>query len=284
MPEELRPDWAPAEVDLTRPSAARVYDYLLGGGHNFAVDRDFGDRIQALVPRIAGYARANRAVLRRVVRHAIDAGHRQFVDIGSGIPTVGNVHEVADDVRPERDTRVLYIDNEPVACAHTEALIRSQADPARHHNLRADLLDYEHLWEQTLRSGLIRPDEPIVLLAMAVLHFIKDDCNPDAALAFYRDQLPPGSLLVLSTMTNEAPADEEEADALRRLVDLYEETTNPGQLRDRAEFARFFDDLPLWRPGLVYAPAWRPDDGIAAEEFARPEQSRILVAAAEKPR
>ena len=282
MSEEPRPDWAPCDVDLTRPSAARVYDYLLGGGHNFAVDRDFGDRVQAVVPRIAAYARANRAALRRVVRHAVHAGYRQFVDIGSGIPTVGNVHEVADAARPEHDTRVLYIDHEAVACAHTEALIRTQADSERHHNLRADLLDYEHLWDRATTTGLIRTDQPIALLAMAVLHFIKDDRDPDTALAFYRDRLPPGSLLVLSTMTNEAPADEEEADALRRLVALYEETDNPGQLRDRTEFARFFGDLPLWSPGLVYAPAWRPDDGLVAGEFTRPEQSRILVGVAHK--
>jgi hypothetical protein len=282
MSFELRPTWAPPEIDLSRPSAARVYDYLLGGSHNFAADRDFADRVRRLVPRIAEYAQANRAFLGRVVRHAASGGYRQFLDIGSGIPTVGNVHEIADTTRAQHDARVVYVDNEPVACAHTDLLLRGLPEPRRHIGLRGDLLHYEDLWDRVLGQGLLDPGQPVVLLVVAVLHFVKDRDDPDSALAFYRRHLPAGSLLAMSTMTNEAPQDEEEAAALRNLVTLYEQTTNPGQLRGREEFTRFFGDLPMLDEGVVYAPRWRPDPDLP-DTFATPEQSRILAGVARVP-
>lgn len=284
MPTDPSPPVMPPNVDTSRPSAARVYDFLLGGHHNFDADREFARQLQQVVPDIGKYAQENRDFLRRAVVEAINFGYTQFLDIGSGIPTVGNVHQIADRERPERDTRVLYVDNDPVACTHTDLLLRTEdGDPRRHHSLRGDLLDTERLWEKIVADGLLNLDKPVVLLLVAVLHFVKDEQDPDAALSFLRDQLPDGSLLVLSSMTNDAPADEEEAQALRQIEALYERSSNPGQLRTVEEFRRFFGDWPLMKPFLVYAPAWRPSMGIQKPLFERPEQSRIIVGVAGKP-
>lgn len=267
---------------LGKPSAARVYDYLIGGGHCFDIDREFAEtKLKPLLPRIGDYAAENRRWMARVVRWAVDQGYRQFVDIGSGLPSAGNVHEIADDCRPERDVKVVYIDNEPVAHAHGKLILNENGDPRRHVALRADLLESEELWRQVEESGLVDPGEPVVLLVAAVLHFVKDQQDPDRHLAYYRDRLPARSLLALSTMTNEAPTSEEEAQALRRLEAFYEETTNPGQLRTRVEFERFFGDWPLIDPGLVYLPDWHPDGSTV---FAHDSTaSRFLGGVARKP-
>lgn len=265
-----------------RPSAARVYDYLIGGGHHFAVDREFAEtKLKRIIPNIADYALANRQFLGRAVRQAVRSGYRQFVDIGSGLPSGGNVHEIADEEAPG-ECSVIYIDNEPIAHAYGQLILERKGDPRRHRALRADLLDYQRLWRQVQDSGVIDLDRPVVLLIVAVLHFVKDSENPDAALDYYRDQLPPGSALVLSSMTNEDPANEAEAEALRKLVAFYEETTNPGQLRTRAEFGRFFGDFEMLEPGLVYAPAWHPEHGAAVLFRGDPSASRILAGMARK--
>jgi hypothetical protein len=135
------------------------------------------------------------------------------------------------------------------------------------------MLDPVNLWEQVGESGVIDLDKPVVLLFSAVLHFIKDEMNPDDAMAFYRVNMAPGSWLVLSQMSDENPADEAEATALRQLEAVYENTTNPGQLRTRDEFARFFGDLDMLEPGLVWAPAWHPD---GRSLFAHDSLSRII--------
>lgn len=283
MPTDPSPV-VPPNVDTSRPSAARVYDFLLGGHNNFQADREFAGRLQQVVLRIGDYAKENRSFLRRAVIEAVNGGYTQFLDIGSGIPTVGNVHQVADQARPERDTKVVYVDNEPVACAHTKLLLHTEdGDPRRHHSLEGDLLDTERLWDRIVEDGLLNLDRPVVLLLAAVLHFVKDEQDPDAALSFLRDQLPAGSLLVLSSMTNDTPSDEAEAQALREIEALYENSTNPGQLRTIKEFRRFFGDWLMTAPGLVYAPTWRPDMGIQNPLFERPEQSRIIVGVATKP-
>lgn len=267
---------------VNRPSAARVYDYLIGGGHCFAIDREFAEgKLKPLLPRIADYAIENRLWMARVVRWAVTQGYRQFVDIGSGLPSAGNVHEIADECRGERDVTVVYIDNEPVAHAHGQLILEENGDPRRHAALQTDLLDSRGLWRQVRQTELIDLGEPVVLLIAAVLHFVKDEQDPDVHLDYYREQLPGRSLLALSTMTNENPSSEEEAEALRRLVAFYEETTNPGQLRTSGEFARFFGDWPLLAPGLVYVPEWHPD-GITRFS-GESSASRILGGVARKP-
>ncbi|MBK1786977.1 SAM-dependent methyltransferase [Prauserella cavernicola] len=268
------------ESSLDRPSAARVYDYFIGGDTNYAIDRAFAEQVRERVPLIGEYCKTSRQFLGRAVRRCAELGIRQFVDIGSGLPTAGNVHDVADDARPEFDTRVVYIDNEPIALAHSTLLLADTADPDRHQAIAADLLRPTELWERVRDTGLIDRGEPVALLVNAVLHFIKDEQDPDSLLEFYRDVLPTGSLLVLSQMTNENPVSDAERQALADLVDYYENTTNPGQLRTTAEFARFFGGWDLLEPGLVYAPAWHPDDDTV---FATvPSESRVLGGVAVK--
>jgi O-methyltransferase involved in polyketide biosynthesis len=265
---------------LDKPSAARVYDYFIGGNHHYAIDEVFGKKVAARLPLIPQAAVACRQFLGRAVRHCSQTGITQFVDIGSGLPTEGNVHEVADEARPELDTRVVYIDNEPIALAHSQILLADTADERRHKAIAGDLLQPSDLWNRMLQTGMIDPTKPIALVVNAVLHFIKDEQHPDAALAFFRKRLAPGSMLVLCQVTNENPADDEERQALVDLVDYYESTTNPGQLRTSTEFKRFFGDWELVDPGLVYAPAWHPVPGIA---FANaPSKSRIIAGVARK--
>lgn len=264
---------------VDKPSAARIYDYFIGGEHNFAIDRQFAQGLRDNIPKIGEYARECRLFMGRAVRYAAERGHTQFVDIGSGLPTAGSVHEIADGVRAQGDSHVVYIDNEPIAFAHAELLLDDLADADRHRAVYADLLDPLNLWQQVADTDVIDMGKPIVLLVSAVLHFIKDEANPDEALAFYRDRLPEGSLLILSQMSGENPRDAEEEAALRQLEQFYEKTTNPGQLRRRDEFGRFFGDFELVEPGLVWAPDWHPD---GRSLFPLGSQSRIIAGVGSK--
>ncbi|MEC3978832.1 SAM-dependent methyltransferase [Amycolatopsis sp. H20-H5] len=269
------------ESSLDRPSAARVYDYFIGGSTNYAIDRNFAEMVRLRLPLMGDYCLTSRQFLGRAVRQCVGAGITQFVDIGSGLPTAGNVHEVADEVRPDEDTHVLYIDNEPIALAHSTLLLADTADPARHHAIAADFLQPEDLWDRVSASGIIDVDLPIALVINAVMHFVKDDQDPDALLTFYRERLAPGSLLVLSQMTNENPVNEDERQALVDLLEYYETTTNHGFLRTKDEFSRFFGGWPMLAPGLVYAPAWHPDEHTV---FAgSPSESRVIGGVARKP-
>jgi len=269
------------EASLDRPSAARVYDYFIGGTTNYAIDRVFAEKVRERLPLIGEYCRTSRQFLGRAVRQSVRAGIRQFVDIGSGLPTAGNVHEVADEERPEHDTHVLYLDNEPVALAHSQVLLADTADEDRHQAMAADFLQPSELWDRVADSDVIDVRRPVALIVNAVLHFIKDEQDPDGVLEFYRKQLAPGSLLILSQMTNENPVDDNERQALIDIIKYYESTTNPGILRTKTEFERFFGGWPLLEPGLVYAPAWHPD---AETVFAKvPSESRVIGGVARKP-
>ena len=269
------------EDSLDRPSAARIYDYFIGGTTNYAIDREFAEKLTQKIPRLGDYAISCRQFLQRAVRYSAGVGIRQFVDLGSGLPSAGNVHEIADEVRPRCDTRVIYVDNEPIALAHSTLLLADSADPDRHLALAGDLLQPEDMWHRVKQTGLIDTRQPVALVLNAVLHFVKDEQNPTGVLDYYRRRLAPGSLLVLCQMTNEHPADDAERQALAELVAYYENTTNPGQLRTTEEFAPFFGDWEMIDPGLVYAPAWRPD-GDSLFVLA-PSQSRILAGVARKP-
>jgi O-methyltransferase involved in polyketide biosynthesis len=278
-PSDLAARKAKLADSVDKPSAARIYDYFIGGEHNFAIDRQFAEGLRSRIPKIGEYARECRLFMGRAVNYAARHGYTQFVDVGSGLPTAGSVHEIADEVRPARDSHVVYIDNEPIAFAHAELLLDDLADANRHRAVYADMLDPLNLWQQVGDTGVIDPTQPVVLLVSAVLHFIKDEANPDDALEFYRRMLPTGSLLVLSQMSDENPADEGEAAALRQLEEFYEKTTNPGQLRTRSEFGRFFGDFELVEPGLVWAPDWHPDGNAL---FKQGSQSRIIAGVGRK--
>lgn len=251
-----RPSWAPDEVDIDRPSAARVYDYYLGGLHNFAVDRAMAARAVADWPELPRIMQANRAFLRRAVRHLAEQGIDQFLDIGSGIPTVGNVHEVAQAANP--DARVVYVDIDPVAVAHSRAIL---ADDPRTGVVQGDFTEVATVLDDPVTRSLIDLSRPVGVLVVALLHFVGDDRAPGEVLARYREATAPGSHLVISHASADgAPdrADDHQA--------LYRRTATPMRMRTRDEVAALLGGFTLVDPGLVFLPEWRPDDPSAVLE------------------
>jgi SAM-dependent methyltransferase len=244
------PDWVPPGVDTKRANIARVYDYWLGGTHNFLADQDLARQITAVEPNMRDMARANRAFIGRAVRYLAAAGVRQFLDIGSGIPTEGNVHEVAQQAAP--GARVVYVDADPVAIAHSRALLTGHPDAGI---VAADLREPEQILAHPVTRELIDFSQPTGLLLVQVLHFLGDAEDPWAIVARLRDALDPGSHLVLGHATDESrPAT---AHAAERVYNR--SVTTGAHVRSRADIGRFFDGFTLLDPGLVYIPQWRPD-------------------------
>jgi SAM-dependent methyltransferase len=262
----------PPEVDTKRANIARVYDYLLGGSHNFLADQDIGRAIAAVEPNVRAIAQANRAFLGRAVRFLAASGITQFLDIGSGIPTQGNVHEVAQQANPA--ARVVYADIDPVAVAHSQAILAGNANAAI---IDADVRDPEKLLENPAIQRLIDFGQPAGLLLVALLHCLPDSDDPWRIVAALRDRLAPGSYLVLSHATNESkPA------VVQATEKIYQRSVPAeGRTRSRAEILRFFDGFDLVDPGLVYVPTWRPDsaDDIPAD----PGKLWFLVGVGRKP-
>ncbi|GLY50470.1 SAM-dependent methyltransferase [Lentzea sp. NBRC 102530] len=235
-------------VDLSRPSAARVYDYYLGGAHNFAVDREMAERAIGLWPDLPQIMQANRAFLRRAVRFCVDNGIRQFLDLGSGIPTVGNVHEVAQAAAP--DARVVYVDNDPVAAAYSENILRGN-DLAS--VVQADLRRPDEVLASPGVRAQLNFDEPIAVMMVAVLHFVPDEDDPAAIIAKYREVMAPGSYLVLSHASQDGQPGQ--ADSHQ---DLYRRTATPMTMRTKEQVTALFDGFDIVPPGVVYFPEWRP--------------------------
>lgn len=244
------PDWVPPGVDVKRANVARVYDYWLGGRHNFLADQDLARAITAVEPNARAGAQANRAFLGRAVRFLTSAGIRQFLDIGSGIPTQENVHEVAQQASP--GARVVYADVDPVAIAHSKAILAGNENAAV---IDADLHDPGHVLGDPAVRRLIDFGQPAGLLLVMVLHFIDDAADPWQIVATLRDALRSGSYLVLAHATNESrPAVAQAAET------VYNRSVSTDiHMRSRAEILRFFDGFELVEPGLVYIPQWRPD-------------------------
>jgi hypothetical protein len=255
-----RPSWAPKHIDLDRPNAARVYDYLLGGMANFANDREFAGRLTEIAPDAPTIARLNRAFLRRAVRYCLDNGIRQFLDIGSGIPTVGNVHEIAHRIDPS--ARVVYVDIEPVAVAHTELMLADDDNTAV---VQGDLLEPEKLLSSDAVRRLLNLDEPIATLIVAVLHFLDDDREPQAAVARYVDAMAPGSFLVLSHIARE------DSDEQSQARSLYQKDAVPILGRTPEQLAAFFTGLEIVDPGIVWTPQWHPEN---PDNVVEPERSK----------
>ncbi len=249
-------DGLPAEIDLSRPSAARVYDYFLGGAHNFEIDRQLAEQIASMTPNLAGTMRAGREFLRRAVRVLLHEGIDQFLDIGSGIPTVGNVHEVAQAVNP--NARIVYVDIDPVAVAHSRELLLGND---RTGVIHADLRGPEQILAQARELKLLDFDRPMGILLAGVVHFIGDDDRPGDLLATLRAAAAPGSCLVLSHSTFEDQP-QEMLDAQR----LSARTDTEITLRSRAEITGFFGDWTLLEPGVVHMPLWRPDSASDVDD------------------
>jgi SAM-dependent methyltransferase len=241
---------APAGQQAEEPSIARVYDYLLGGSHNFPADQDAAGEFLARWPDARKTMRANRAFLGRAVRYlAAEEGIRQFLDIGSGIPTMGNVHEIAQQADP--DARVVYVDNEEVAVLHSRAILaRSENATA----VLADLRRPREILASPQLLDLLDLSQPVALLLVAVLHFLRDADHPAGLVAELRDALAPGSFIVISHGTTDG-----QASGVAEAMGHYDQTTAPFQPRSHAEVMTFFDGLEMVDPGLVPVPLCRPD-------------------------
>jgi hypothetical protein len=244
-------NWVPSSVDLTKPSAARMYDYLLGGNHNFEVDRELVERIMEFQPEVKRLAILNRSFLRRAVLFMLDNGIRQFLDLGSGIPTVGNVHEIAQAVDPA--SRVLYVDNEYVAVAHSQLILEGNENAVM---LHADVTRPGLVLQAPLTTGMLDFDQPVGLLAVTLGHYILDEQEPVGMFAAFRDAVPSGSLLAITHLTDDLEAIQGEA--LRQQMT---QTQNNIRLRSRSEVLELFGDFEFVEPGLVTTSAWRPERG-----------------------
>ncbi|MGV9291137.1 SAM-dependent methyltransferase [Streptomyces sp. NPDC003719] len=254
-----RPAWAPRSIDISVPSVSRIYDFYLGGSHNFEVDREAARRAMEFMPGLPRIMQANRAFMRRAVRFAAAEGIDQFLDIGSGIPTFGNVHEVARAARP--GARVVYVDHDPVAVAHSQAVLEGAEDADV---VAADLLKPQDILTSPQVERLIDLNRPVALLLVAILHFVEDADDPCAAVAELRDALAPGSMLVLTHATYERiPLPAERAAGA---VDVYKDIRNPLIMRSRDEIARFFEGYDMVEPGLVPLPHWRPETAPEDED------------------
>jgi S-adenosyl methyltransferase len=247
----MEPGFAPSQIDTSRPHPARMYDYYLGGKDNYVVDREAAAAILRVVPEIRDMARENRAFMQRAVRYLVgEAGIRQIIDIGTGIPTAGNVHEVAQQLDP--GVRVAYVDNDPIVHVHASALLTSQG---RTSIVLADLREPAGILDHPRVRELIDFGQPVALLLVAIMHFITDQEGPGQIIAAFRDALAPGSCLALSHGTADFH-DQAVADAGAA---VYAKATAPLVLRGQAQVAALFDGWNLIDPGVVQVPLWRPD-------------------------
>ena len=246
-----------SRIDTLRPHTARIWNYWLGGGDYYEVDRIAGDRIRELHPAIGEYARADRLFLGRAVRHLVaDAGIRQILDIGTGLPTADNTHEVAQRLAP--DARIVYVDNDPLVLAHARALLTSSPEGRTDH-LDEDLRNVDSILERA--ADTLDFTRPVALMLLGVVIFIGDDEDPYGMVRRLMDALPSGSHLVLShTITSPALAEVDEA------VRFWNEHGVPALTQRTPEaVARFFDGLELLEPGVVSCSRWRPEPAEPVE-------------------
>jgi S-adenosyl methyltransferase len=228
-----------------------MYDYVLGGGHNLAADRALVDKLLEIMPEMRRFAIMNRAFLRRAVLFMVEQGIRQFLDLGSGIPTVGNVHEIAQQADPE--CRVVYVDNEAVAVAHSELILVGND---RATILQADVTEPETVLRSSITRRMLDFDQPIGLLAVTIGHHIAPERDPVGVFAAYRDAVVPGSYLAITHSTNDFAT--ERTDEAAELTKKAQVNVYP---RTKAEVHALFGDFELVEPGLVTTSQWRPERG-----------------------
>jgi hypothetical protein len=253
----------PTEIDTSRPHPARTYDYFLGGKNNFAADREVADKVLAGWPAIRAGVRENRKFLARAVTYlAGEAGIRQFLDIGTGLPTANNTHEVAQAVLPT--ARVVYVDNDPLVLAHARALLTSSPE-GRTAYIHADLRNPVSILNDEVTREVLDFTQPVALMLVAILHMIPDDEKPDQIMATLLDALPSGSYVVASHITGE------HNDGAAAAEGRFQEASLKAQWRDSDVFARLaFNGLDLVPPGVVLTSEWRND-----EQGPRPTPSDV---------
>jgi hypothetical protein len=250
---------APDKVDVTVPHSARIWNYWLGGKDNYEIDRKVGDQVARLNPRIREQARVSRAFLTRIIGYlAADAGVRQFIDVGTGLPTEDNTHQVAQRIAPE--SRIVYVDNDPLVLVHARALLTSSPQGASDY-VDADLHDTGRIVSQAART--LDFTKPIALIMSGIMGHVEDDDEAHACVRRLVDALPSGSYLAMSdgTDTNEASV---------RSMEVYKNSgAIPYHLRSPAAFIAFFDGLELVEPGIVALENWRPDSAPPAHAIGR---------------
>jgi hypothetical protein len=243
------------EIDVTTAHPGRIYDFYLGGKDNFPADREAGRAILRIAPESRDIARANRAFLQRVVRYLVrDQGIRQIIDVGTGLPTAGNVHEVAQKEAPE--TRTVCIDNDPIVLVTARALLAGTTAQVAY--VQADARQPETILAHPEVRALIDFTQPVALLMVAVLPFVADEDHPARIVTAFRDALAPGSYLGLSHGTSDLHPPEQ----VKKAEATYQQATVSFVLRTRAQITGFFDGWDLVPPGLVQVPLWRPDGPV----------------------
>ena len=243
-------EYVPPEIDTTKPSVARVYDAVLGGKDNFAVDRAVAAQSMKAMGDGGKGALLNRAVLGRAVRYMVGQGIGQFLDLGSGLPTVQNTHQIAQAANPA--ALVVYVDNDPSVRIHGHALL---ADNASTIVVLADIREPDTIVRNPEITGFLDFTKPIGLILNAVIHHIPDEDGPHALVGAYKAALAPGSYMQLTHFSNASP----EAHAMEQ---VFQHALGSGQLRSREEITSFFDGLEIVEPGVVFIPEWRPDEEV----------------------
>jgi hypothetical protein len=250
--------WVPPEVDPTKSSIARIYDWYLGGGNNFAADREFGEKILAVCPYIKTLAILNRRFLSAAARELAEKGVTQYIDVGAGIPAVGAVHKIVREIQP--DAKVVYVDNEPVAIAHGEMMVAG-LDGVEY--IDADLREPAAVFNHPRVRATLSPDVPTAVFLCAVMHLVPDSADPAGLIARYRRHVAPSSWLVFSHGTK---------DHCPPMVDierLYAESGNTYYPRSRDQVADMLQDVDVIDPGLVLSAQWKCDVPMTAEEQMR---------------
>jgi SAM-dependent methyltransferase len=263
------------DLQLDRAHSARMYDYYLGGRTNFVADREAVGKIMAIFPAVLVAARANREFMHRSTRYLAEHGLRQFLDIGTGIPTRPNLHEVAQQVAPE--SRIVYVDNDPIVLAHAQALLESH-EAGRTAYVQADIDEPDSILTSPGVLDTLDLSRPVALSLVAVMHFVTDERDPYGIVEKLKSALAPGSALVLSHGT----ADFVPAQTSEKGVDVYRSAGTAVQGRSHAEVVRFFDGWDLVDPGIVTSHRWRPDEPTMLSDITDAESS-CYVGVALKP-
>ena len=265
--------WGSGDSPLDRPNVARMYDYFLGGNHNLAIDREAAEAAIAAYPEVLAMARTNRSFLRRAVTFLVEQGIDQFVDLGSGIPTVDNVHEIAQQLNPA--ARVLYVDIDPITVSYSQAMLQATPNVTI---VQADVRRPDQILQYSEVRQLLDFSKPVAILIVALLHFVTDDAEAYHLIHTLRDIVTSGSYLAISHVTYEGPPPTVPVDGEK----IYAHTTHPIKFRSRAQIEAFFAGFNLIEPGLVYVPLWRPEspDDLLLD---RPQLSAFFAGVGHKP-
>jgi S-adenosyl methyltransferase len=246
-----------SSVDASIPNVARMYDYMLGGKDNFAVDRVAAERSARAVPQLPWFARENRKFLGRVVRFCANAGVSQFLDIGSGLPTMESVHQVAEPITA--NARVVYVDNDPVVVSHSRALLATSHTAA----VLGDVTRPDEILQDAELKGLLDFSKPVAILLLAILHFVPDEFRPQEGVAALREVMAPGSFLAVSHIQfrpGQVEGTTPLSEAARELGEARKKMPPTAPVRDEAAISAFFGDFTLIEPGLVDVWDWRPEE------------------------